>query len=110
MEIIAGVDEAGRGPLAGPVVAAAVILSNDKIKEEYERLTVSLEEQSKLMDDIVFIMDDLEDKIEPLSNVLLEEGILTIKAEEELIEEQPEVEEVTDDTGRKEPEAEGNTE
>lgn len=33
MEIIAGVDEAGRGPLAGPVVAAAVILSeNHKIK------------------------------------------------------------------------------
>ena len=28
MEIIAGVDEAGRGPLAGPVVAAAVILPN----------------------------------------------------------------------------------
>ena len=26
MEVIAGVDEAGRGPLAGPVVAAAVIL------------------------------------------------------------------------------------
>lgn len=29
MEIIAGVDEAGRGPLAGPVVAAAVILPNN---------------------------------------------------------------------------------
>jgi ribonuclease HII len=27
--IVAGVDEAGRGPLAGPVVAAAVILSED---------------------------------------------------------------------------------
>jgi len=27
--LICGVDEAGRGPLAGPVVAAAVILSND---------------------------------------------------------------------------------
>ncbi|MBN1546790.1 MAG: ribonuclease HII [Syntrophaceae bacterium] len=27
--IVAGVDEAGRGPLAGPVVAAAVILSRD---------------------------------------------------------------------------------
>ncbi|MDP8244468.1 MAG: ribonuclease HII [Candidatus Hinthialibacter antarcticus] len=27
--LIAGVDEAGRGPLAGPVVAAVVILSND---------------------------------------------------------------------------------
>ena len=29
MEIIAGVDEAGRGPLAGPVVASAVILLDD---------------------------------------------------------------------------------
>ncbi len=28
-ELIAGVDEAGRGPLAGPVVAAAVILNPD---------------------------------------------------------------------------------
>ncbi len=28
---IAGVDEAGRGPLAGPVVAAAVVFSNNKI-------------------------------------------------------------------------------
>jgi len=28
-ELIAGVDEAGRGPLAGPVVAAAVIFSSD---------------------------------------------------------------------------------
>ena len=27
---IAGVDEAGRGPLAGPVVAAAVILDHSK--------------------------------------------------------------------------------
>ncbi len=31
--IIAGVDEAGRGPLAGPVVAAAVILPDDFPKE-----------------------------------------------------------------------------
>ena len=27
---VAGIDEAGRGPLAGPVVAAAVILSPDR--------------------------------------------------------------------------------
>ncbi len=33
MEIIAGVDEAGRGPLAGPVVAAAVILPDDHVIE-----------------------------------------------------------------------------
>ena len=30
---IAGVDEAGRGPLAGPVVAAAVILDPDRIPD-----------------------------------------------------------------------------
>ena len=30
MGAIAGVDEAGRGPLAGPVVAAAVILDPEK--------------------------------------------------------------------------------
>ena len=29
-KIIAGVDEAGRGPLAGPVVAAAVILPENQ--------------------------------------------------------------------------------
>ena len=32
-KIIAGVDEAGRGPLAGPVVAAAVIVDQDNIIE-----------------------------------------------------------------------------
>lgn len=30
MDVIAGVDEVGRGPLAGPVIAAAVILDNYK--------------------------------------------------------------------------------
>ncbi len=30
MTLVAGVDEAGRGPLAGPVVAAAVILRQDR--------------------------------------------------------------------------------
>lgn len=30
IKLIAGVDEAGRGPLAGPVVAAAVILDNSR--------------------------------------------------------------------------------
>lgn len=29
-QLVAGVDEAGRGPLAGPVVAAAVILRPDR--------------------------------------------------------------------------------
>lgn len=40
---IAGIDEAGRGPLAGPVVAAAVILPTDHVLEEVT--------DSKLLDD-----------------------------------------------------------
>lgn len=34
MQIIAGVDEVGRGPLAGPVVAAAVILHNTQLNKQ----------------------------------------------------------------------------
>jgi len=40
--IIAGIDESGRGPLAGPVVAAAVILNKHKFKnkiDDCKRLT-----------------------------------------------------------------------
>ena len=33
MSVICGIDEAGRGPLAGPVTAAAVVLSEDFPKE-----------------------------------------------------------------------------
>ena len=39
--IIAGVDEAGRGPLAGDVYAAAVILPSDLIIEEKNSLCSS---------------------------------------------------------------------
>ena len=34
LRFVSGIDEAGRGPLAGPVVAAAVILSEETIIEE----------------------------------------------------------------------------
>lgn len=30
-EVVAGVDEAGRGPLAGPVVVAAVVLDHERV-------------------------------------------------------------------------------
>ena len=43
LELIAGVDEVGRGPLAGPVVAAAVILP-----EEYD--LPGLNDSKKLVD------------------------------------------------------------
>jgi len=42
MDIIAGVDEVGRGPLAGPVIAAAVILDpNNKISGLTDSKTLS---------------------------------------------------------------------
>lgn len=44
---VVGLDEAGRGPLAGPVVAAAVILDPDRIPEgldDSKRLTASARE------------------------------------------------------------------
>ncbi len=43
--IIAGIDEAGRGPLAGPVVAAAVILPTEKLSRELSR---GLDDSKKL--------------------------------------------------------------
>ena len=45
---IAGVDEAGRGPLAGPVVAAAVILSSEDVPDgldDSKKLTASARER-----------------------------------------------------------------
>ena len=47
MAPVAGLDEAGRGPLAGPVVAAAVVLDPDRIPEgldDSKRLTAEARE------------------------------------------------------------------
>ncbi len=48
LTIVAGVDEAGRGPLAGPVVAAAVILCPDGIKGLADSKTLSFARREKL--------------------------------------------------------------
>ncbi len=48
MRIIAGVDEAGRGPLAGPVVAAVVVLEEGQVIEgvrDSKKLTARRREQ-----------------------------------------------------------------
>lgn len=51
--LIAGVDEAGRGPLAGPVVAAAVILNDDKhIQGLGDSKTISEKKRDKLAEEI----------------------------------------------------------
>lgn len=53
MELIAGVDEAGRGPLAGPVVAAAVILpENHRIEGLADSKKLSEKIREKLFDKI----------------------------------------------------------
>ena len=46
--LIAGVDEAGRGPLAGPVVAAAVILCPEGIIGLDDSKKLTAEERSRL--------------------------------------------------------------
>ena len=45
---VAGVDEAGRGPLAGPVVAAAVVFSQAFIEQEEHRLFDALTDSKQL--------------------------------------------------------------
>ena len=45
---IAGVDEAGRGPLAGPVVAAAVAFDKDFLEAEAEKSLAGLDDSKKL--------------------------------------------------------------
>jgi ribonuclease HII len=44
----AGVDEAGRGPLAGPVVAASVVLGQDSIKGIGDSKTIRESERERL--------------------------------------------------------------
>ncbi len=52
--LVAGVDEAGRGPLAGPVVAAAVILDLDRVpKGLADSKLVPFEERERLFAEIM---------------------------------------------------------
>ncbi len=53
-EAVAGIDEAGRGPLAGPVVAAAVILPNPlPVSGIRDSKKVSPKKREKLFDEIL---------------------------------------------------------
>ena len=54
IELVAGIDEAGRGPLAGPVVAAAVILPKHALIEGVnDSKKISEKKREKLYDDII---------------------------------------------------------
>lgn len=51
---IAGVDEVGRGPLAGPVVTVAVILDQNRIPEGVnDSKKISVQQRNKLYDEIM---------------------------------------------------------
>ena len=52
-EYIAGIDEAGRGPLAGPVIAASVILPHDiELSEVTDSKKISEKKRERLFDEI----------------------------------------------------------
>ncbi|MCX7835164.1 MAG: ribonuclease HII [bacterium] len=57
-EIIAGIDEAGRGPLAGPVVVAAVVFSKEvKIDGLKDSKKLSQKKREKLFYEIISLAD-----------------------------------------------------
>jgi ribonuclease HII len=56
--VVAGVDEAGRGPLAGPVVAAAAVLDRDRFPEGLDdSKKLGLRARERLFDDIMQMAD-----------------------------------------------------
>lgn len=53
IEFIAGIDEAGRGPLAGPVCAAAVILPKDAVIEGINDSKKLTEKKREMLFDVI---------------------------------------------------------
>ena len=54
IELVAGVDEVGRGPLVGPVVCACVILPKDYFNEQInDSKKISEKKREKLYDTIM---------------------------------------------------------
>ena len=80
-EFVAGVDEAGRGPLAGPVCAAAVILPTDleieglndskKLSEKRREALYDVVINSALAYDIQLVDQDVIDEINILEATML---------------------------------------
>ncbi len=93
---IAGVDEAGRGPLAGPVVTAAVILDmNKKISGLNDSKKLSEKKREELYDiitkkaicwEIKIVSPEIIDEINILQATLfgMEEAVLSLKVKPDL--------------------------
>jgi ribonuclease HII len=74
-DLIIGVDEAGRGPLAGPVVAAAVALNTYRFKnriDDSKKLTALSREKAflEIIDKSVFGIGIIDEKIIDRVNIL----------------------------------------
>ena len=70
MQYVAGVDEAGRGPLAGPLVIAAVILPQDVfIPGLNDSKQISAVKRDKLYDEIIAKAVAIEVNIVSVSNI-----------------------------------------
>lgn len=69
-QLVAGVDEAGRGPLAGPLVIAAVILPQDVfISGLNDSKQLSAAKRDQLYDEIMAKAVDIEVNIVSISNI-----------------------------------------
>lgn len=95
-KIIAGIDEAGRGPLAGPVVAAAVVIRNpEPLFEVNDSKKISEKKREKLYDIIMSNCDvgigiighTIVDKINILNGTFeaMKMAVNNLKAEYEII-------------------------
>lgn len=95
-DLIAGIDEAGRGPLAGPVVASAVIINdlefnyeiNDsKILSPKKRLLAYQEIIKKAIIGIGIIHEDIIDKINIRQATILamEEAVFNLSIDPDLL-------------------------
>ena len=74
---ICGIDEAGRGPLAGPVVAGAVILPKDcEILYLNDSKKLSAAKREELYDEINILQATYEAMREAISKLAVEPGIL----------------------------------
>ena len=93
---IAGIDEAGRGPLAGPVVAASVILKDFNFSariDDSKKLSPSMRERAyneilkKAVVGIGIVPEDIIDRINILRATILamEEAVLNLSTPPDLL-------------------------
>ena len=91
---VAGVDEVGRGPLAGPVVAAAVILDPNKpIKGLTDSKALSAKKRDQLYDEIIdkaAYFAIARSEVEEIDDInILQASLLAMKRSVEALEVQP---------------------